>query len=396
MKARTFSVIAALAALVLLSAGCKKYSWRPEPGTQIKFRAVSAPSKPEEATKTVYSGQYYTLYSTPFEHIDWVEGDDMTIGYVYYSDGEGEQLHGLSHGYIVSGVTSPNRSSDPSARSQASLTPAGGNGMVWQDADHHGFYACYPDLKTKNPDDFVFDIENGIVNYSLPLYFPAEQYPVSINGSATLTLLNGTTIPCVSYAPDMQYAYMCGDNMENGFVDAGGAVNLLFDSNEFTYYEFCVDSEDAETLVINYFSITDSQNSIAGDFELKMDPLAGRDYRNAVGNLSNTITFYFNEDKDPITLTKGTPILFGVFAGFYEGRNSSQMTITFNLDNGDVPMNRSLKLQKKVGDSYDWIDFPQQYKNRIYNLKVPQAIGPGALWFDSSNAGGYDNEDWNE
>ena len=390
MKARII-LIAALAALTLLSAGCKKHQWRPEPGTPITFRAVSAPAAEGESTKTVYSGQYYTLYSTPFEHIDWVEGDDMTIGYVFFNN-DGGELHGLSHGYIVSGVSSPDRSSDPGARTQASLTPAGGNGLVWQDADNHGFYSCYPDLT--QDDGFVFNIENGVVNYRLPLRFPAEQYPVTSDETSTLNLLDGTQINCVRFAPDMKYAYMCGDNMESGFVPAGGAVNLLFDSPEFTFYEFSADSQDADELVVNYFTLTDAANPIAGEFELIMDPLTGRDYRNKVADLSNSVKFYFHADKSPVTITKGTPIVFGVFAGYDEHMVSPQLTISFNIVKGGVAVNRSLKLQQKSGDTYSWIYFNQRWKNRIYGLQIPLEATPGSLWFEGTDAGGYDQIDW--
>ena len=389
MKARII-LVAAFAALALLGTGCKKHQWRPEPGTPITFRAVSAPAAEGESTKTVYSGQYYTLYSTPFEHIDWVEGDDMTIGYVYFN--EGEELHGLSHGYIVSGVSSPDRSSYPGARTQASLTPAGGNGLVWQDADNHGFYACYPDLT--QVDGFVFNIENGIVNYRLPLRFPAEQYPVTSDETSTLNLLDGTQISCVRFAPDMRYAYMCGDNMESGFVPAGGSVNLLFDSPEFTFYEFSADSQDADELVVNYFTLTDSENPLAGEFELIMDPLSGHDHRNAVedSGLSNSVKFYFHADKSPVTIAKGTPIVFGVFVGHDEHMANTHLTISFNIVKGGVAVNRSLKLQSKSGDAYNWIYFNQRWKNRIYGLTIPLDIT--GEWFENTSAGGYQEEDW--
>ena len=390
MKASRILAAAALGALVILSAGCKKHSWRPVAGETIRFRAVSE-SGPS-STKTVYSGEYY---NTSVEHIDWVEGDKITIAYVSFTTGT--DIVGLTDDYVVSGIRPFDRSQDASARSRADLTPANGNGLVWQDATYHGFFGTYPDLTGES--DFEFRIDEGShVFYKVPFHFPAEQYPVS-SGASTLNLLNGDKINCVRFNPDMQYAYMTANADSFTTLDSP-EVNLLF-RTEFIAYEFSVDVADAGSLVVNSFSMTDAAGNLVGDFILRTRDDYETDERLGLDNLSPTVSFYFDDEKNPVTITQGTPIVFTVFTGIDWFRENTQLTITFSIvDKSGNTVNRSLKLQDASGnwisfDQWDGSDHKTQgIKHRIYGLEIPIEL-PIYGWFESpSDAGGYTNQDW--
>lgn len=400
------SILLMLSVALILFAGCKKHQWRPSAGEQIRFQAVTESAS--SSTKTVYSGEYY---NTSIEHIDWVEGDKISVAYMSYNvSAQGPvDMVGLSDDYVISGIKPFDRTTDPSARSKAELTPANGNGLVWQDAQYHGFFGTYPDL-TGDP-DFYFGIDDskGVV-YRVPFHFPAEQFPVS-SGASTLKLTSGSEFSCMRYNPDMQYAYMTANVTEFVTLDAP-VVNLNF-KTEYIAYEFSADmapDDDVESLVVNSFTLTDGAGNLVGDFMLrtKEEATAGdpEDERVLVGNASSTVSFFFNEDKDPITITEGTPIVFTVFTGIDWTRfvstpyRPTQLTITFNIvDKNGNNVNRSLKLQDNDGNwlSFDQWDLSgrdnQGIKHRIYGLKIPLELQSGP-WFESPAAGGYTNEDW--
>ena len=405
------SILLMLSVALVLFAGCKKHQWRPTAGEQIRFQAVTESAS--SSTKTVYSGEYY---DTSIEHIDWVEGDKISVAYVSYNvSGQGPvDMVGLSDDYVISGIKPFDRTTNPSARSKAELTPANGNGLVWQDRQYHGFFGTYPDLTGDLDFRFGVDDSKGVI-YHVPFHFPAEQFPVS-SGDSTLKLTSGSEISCVRYNPDMQYAYMTAFAKDFVTLD-DPVVNLNF-KTEYIAYEFSADmagvdpNDDEEELTVNSFTLTDAAGNLVGDFMLRTKEEATaddpEDERLPVANASPAVSFFFNEDKDPITITEGTPIVFTVFTGIDWTRfistpnRSTQLTITFNIvdKNGDN-VNRSLKLQDNNGN---WISFDQWdsssrdnqgIKHRIYGLKIPLELKnePNG-WFESPSAGGYTNQDW--
>ena len=402
MKARIILIAAALTALTLFSGGCKKHTWRPEPGTQIQFRAVSDASARPAQTKTSYSGVYFATESAAdyVERVDWVQGDKISIGYVVKTDGT--FTYAESDDYVITDVT------ESDVKSLAKLAPTGGpyggNGLTWQEGTYHGFYATYPTCR--NIEGFEFGIENNTVKYNVPCEYPKEQV-VTLASGKEAKLYNGTEYILLSenvYEPDMRYAWYLANGSWTGL---DGTINLSFESHV-TAFEFTVDCaddvEDVEgepgSLTIASFELTDANAPLSGIYIWSVDN-SGQTSDTPSEDVSNKVKVWFNAAKEPITLTKGSPITFTVLTSCVEMKKA--MTITFNLlDGNNVPVTRSLKLMKAdttglnidgEGEKNYGVHFSNSWKHRIYGLKIPKNLTPDG-WFDATDAGGYINQDW--
>ncbi len=384
MKARMIMIAAALAALTLLSAGCKKHQWRPEPGTPIKFRAVSNVNSKPLDTRTVYAGQYFTVGegsdAKKFEHIDWVVGDKISIGYV---SAPASGLVAEYSNYDIISATQPDREVDPSAKSNATLAPSGGNGLVWRDGSMHVFKAMYPTV----PDDerFRFDVENGEVVYNVPCLYPIE--PVLIRDGETNT-----------YVEDMKYAWMLSRG--DAPVQAGGTINLLFEMH-FTAFQITFDSANASSLLINSVSLSDANEPIVGDFIYSED--MAHITTDVDGNeVSKKVTAFFNEAHTPITLTKGNPVTVVIFTSCAHTKQA--MTLSFSIQNGAETVDRSIKLATATANLEPGADgkfnygitFTNPYKHVITGIEIPMTIPEDSAWFEAASAGGYENQDWED
>lgn len=383
MKARTFSVIAALAALVLLSAGCKKNSWRLEPGTQIRFRAVSDPGRDLDS-KTTYSGQFFTVdgYTNKFERIDWSEGDLITIAYLSHTNGSNFKI--ASDDYKVTGV-----SNNGDQKSYATIAPTGGpygtegegwggNGLTWQDNETHMFYACYPGVIKDSDYTFEMDTDAGKIVATVPFNYPATQV---VTPSATAANV---------YLPDMTYAAMLYSDPGTGVSLPSGkdkVINLSF-SPHFTAFEFQVAAKEGDSFALKSFTLSSESENIAGRFiwtlgdddEWFDDPVEG--------TVSKTVSVDFSSFD--ITLTDAQPITFTVFTRGEE--DWSDLTISFQIEDGEgTTVNRSLKL---AYENMNYITFWHHLKHKISGLRIPLELTAETLWFEASDAGTYTDLPW--
>lgn len=388
MKASRIFSAAALAALVILSAGCKKHQWRPEPGSQIRFRAVSDASARPAETKTAYSGKYFASETAGqyVERVDWVEGDRISVGYVVRT-GSDFTYAGYDN-YAVSSVTASD------VKSNATLVPADGNGLKWQEGTYHGFYGTYPTCT--DLDGFQFDIVDNAVKYSVPCEYPKEQV-VTLSAGKEARLYNGDLLSEKVYDPDMKYAWFLANGSWTG---QGGTINLSFESHV-TTFEFTVDcAEDVEeSLTIASFEMEDANVPLSGTCLWSVDS-EGQTSDTPAEDVSKKVKVWFNADHDPITLEKGKPITFSVLTPCTHDKKA--VTITFNLlvDGASVPRKLKLKTNAETGLNVDGegeknygITFGSSLKHRIFNLFIPQALTPDG-WFEATDAGGYTNQDW--
>ena len=369
MKERRILIATALAALAILTAGCKKHEWRPAAGELIQFRAVSDFGTDPE-TRTAYSGQYFTVdgYANKFERIDWVEGDDITIAYLSHTQGSNFIID--SDDYKITGV-----SNDGEEKSFATIAPTGGvyggNGLVWQENETHMFYACYPGV-SKDP-DYAFKLEGGAIVATVPFEYPAEQ------------VLTPSATDANVYLADMAYAPMLYSQEGEGVSLPSGAqkvINLSF-SPHFTAFEFQVAAKEGDSFPLKSFTLSSASENISGRFiwtlgddgEWFDDPVAG--------TVSKTVSVDFSSFD--ITLTDAQPITFTVLT--CGEKDLKDLTISFQIEDGEgTTINRSLKL---AYDNMTYINFWHHRKHKIYGLRIPLSLELGTLWFESDGAGTY-------
>ena len=392
MKARNIMIAAAFAALAILSAGCKKHSWRPEPGTQIRFRAESDASGKAADTKTVYSGEYYKINSddeNPYERIDWVEGDRISIGYVSYGGADG--LCAKYDHYRIDSA------SEDGYKSKATLLPTGGpyggNGLQWTNNTYHRFFATYPAVDASDS-DFWFKITDNDLDVQVPYNYPETQVPVATEDK-TITFC-GEEATAALYKPDMSYAYLFSNPYDSYGSDAilptGGTINLPFVPH-FTAFEVTAAAKEGESFPLNSITISsrDSDRPLTGTYLFKH---MGDDRWEDVpkeGATSQKATVNF----EGLTLTDSRPVIATFIV---RGWNSlTKLVLTFNIVKDGKNVNRSIRL---TGDQYNngsfdsesgWYWFNSQTKHRITNLRVP--LEANAVWFEGVSAGEFENVD---
>lgn len=411
MKTRSAIAIILISVAALLSVSCKKgtFNFRGRPGDAIRFSVRSGAG----ATKTVYNnngGNYFIVETTDgdetirtkYEGIDWVEGDRMTVAYIYADPSLGVDLADY---YIAEAEASSLSGSKVS--SKGTLRSVKPNGLQWHDGDVHQFYASYPALDENYPDhdSFVFEVENGAIHADVP-YF----YPMTLSSSNS----NDMTKDGRVWIENMKYAYMNTMNGDPSATEKGGTVAMTVGAH-FTAFEFEVRAHENDIIPLKSFTLSCSRpdeddkgdDLIGGTFflmakynepdgELWWDnvPLAGE------GKTSNAITLDFSGETEyeggGVVLTKDAPVKFTVFVR--GGWWLSHLTVGFDIIKDGVRVNRSLKLSALDSNPDDdltpWIGFQGNCKHRIYGLAIPLDLN-NTLWFEGADAGGYEQIDWN-
>ena len=234
------SFAASFAGLLLFAVACEEFTdineqYRPA-GSQIVFSASSEYNN-GVATKTEYSGDYdnpVTGYSNPFERINWVANDPITV---YY-------LRGTSTANDDYTVSAPTNSSN--AISQAALS---GGQLYWADGTgDHVFYAMYP--------------ANGFGgNNSASL----SGNTVSGNIPATQTITPATTGSKV-YKPAMNYAYMVArETIAESSSDTDVVLHFMPAMTAFEF-RFKVASGD-QPVSVTGFTMSSASSSLSGTFK---------------------------------------------------------------------------------------------------------------------------------
>ncbi len=406
MKARVILIAAALTALTLLSEGCKKHSfWSPTPGTPITFRMKSNMENPVE-TKTVYNdngGEYFVIDGRKYEGIDWEVGDKLSIGYV--SAETGTPIAEYAE-YQISEVKGTSAISGSQVISTGKAVPSG-EGLHWRGGNYHEFYTTTlpPGFSFDATETFKFEMkyDENIQNYYPDSYLPYF-YPYSFSASDTDYM---TKQADGVYCENMQYAYIYSIN--NGrMVPQYGDIELTL-TPHFTAFEITVEANDGDVIPVNSFTLSRSNGYLAGEIPYitrvttrKNDDDETEYYWtwsnliDSAKDISSSVTIDFSGEN--ITLDGVTAHNKLKFTFFTMDSGADHLTLTFNIQKDGVAVNRSLKLSYALPSYADesqrqWIWFSSSYKHRIHGLKVP--LESNAMWFEGTDAGSYDQQDWN-
>lgn len=327
---KTYKFLAALCGVAVLMAACTKdETLQPQytpaaVGDEVLF-GVRAGFENSDESRTEYSGETYTVGSTTFERIDWVDND------------------GINELYDQIEILSPEASNGPSAhydvyhsqvagdqKDYAYLGKQDDSALQWKNDEEHTFYAMYPSSRmfpTQTAEGEDITVDQGIrleektdgsvvMHGEIPLNQPGE----AINNDGNYVV-----------KPDMRYAYMAAKTVatrlsqtedetsgtQQGikltFVPVVTAVNV-----EFTLAQQTSNGETATAI-----KITDLQvegEGIVGKFTADLSGWAGTDPTTATtfsypvcdveGTKTNQITISL---KEAITLQPGKKIEFTVF-----------------------------------------------------------------------------------
>ena len=426
MKARIILIAVALTALTLLSAGCKKNSfWSPTPGTPITYRFKSNMENPVE-TKTVYNdneGHYFYIAGNPYEGIDWEVGDRLSVAYI---SAEREPVAEYAE-YHISEVTATSAISGNRVVSTGKAVPSGDGqyqALYWHGGSYHEFYTTTlpPDFDYYATDKYKFEMkyderlgetkaQRFYPDAYLPYYYP---YEIDASHSDPDNPAYMDKIAAGVYCETMEYAYIYSIN--NGrMVPQYGDIELTL-TPHFTAFEITVEANDGDVIPVNSFTLSRSNGYLAGEIPYitrvttrKNDDDETEYYWtwsnliDSAKDISSSVTINFSGEN--IILNGTNTTVNGVtahnklkFTFFTMDSGADHLTLTFNIQKDGVAVNRSLKLSYALPSYADesqrqWIWFSSSYKHRIHGLKVP--LESNAMWFEGTDAGSYDQQDWN-
>lgn len=173
---------------------------------EVVFSAVSGFETGDRDTKTIYSGDTYTIDGVTYERIEWVANDKIKI---YCHTGNNRQAADYSVG---TATTSTNQTHTAVLNKQDE-----DNGIHWNGTGEHRFYAIYPSPTMPDNSDSKTTLEGKVdITYdestqtaTLKGYVPTTQAPLEIVNDKSITS-NGTPKRTADYwaKPDMRYSYM--------------------------------------------------------------------------------------------------------------------------------------------------------------------------------------------
>lgn len=330
-------------------------------GDEIIFGARAGFENAGPDTRTVYSGETYTVGDKTFERIDWVDPQ---------YDEEGQLINMPDRIEIHS----PEAGNGPTAHYQIShwkdadgekdyayLTRIGDSSLQWKGDGEHTFYAMYPSSKMFETEATLkqgIKMEGTILKGTIP----AAQAPLSITN-------NGGHY--VAY-PDMKYAYMAAKGTA---TREDGSVSLTF-VPVVTAVQIQLVLDEGDIHPVEIGEITVQGAGISGDFTADLaswtETYPSCQYP-GTGGSNITVTVIDRESYAPITLQPGNSLTFTVF--LRPGVDYKNITVAISPTGSAY-----------VGKQMNNVTIPANLKTRISNFRLPAiSVEDEEIVFDASN-----------
>ena len=329
-------------------------------GDEIVFGVRAGFENSNSNTRTVYSGEIYTVGEAKFERIDWVEGDRIEI----YSP---QALNADKSHYKVVGMVEGDETEnngENKGEDYASLERYQSSGLHWGDGTHY-FYAMYPSQTVFEGMESTLQQGVKMEGTTLRGYVPGAQ-------PATLTL-NGKDWTA---APDMKYAYMAAKSTA---TKEDGSVSLTFvPIVTAVQIQMVLSSESTQPISIAEIQV--AGNGIAGAFTADLSDTGwpeGQTYPNCAndGAGNGAITISTWKDSKPITIEAGGSLTFTVF--LRPGADYRNLRISYS------PTGAGLVGKTMGSDSYP-VNIPRNLKTVITGFNLPATKGNEEIVIDAS------------
>lgn len=340
-----------LAALLCASAfsfiGCIEENFEtPAPakdGDEIVFGARAGYENSGAETRTIYTGETYTLNGKSFERIDWIDGQDEIQIFCTEAGGPNPSNYTINHW-----------KDHDTKKDYAYLTRKGESSLSWNGDDVHHFYAMYPaqslfaDMETTLAQGIKMDgtTLNGIV--------PAAQ-------PATVTQ-NG--LDWVA-APDMKYAYMAAKNTAT--KDAGSVSLSFVPIVTAVQIQMVLSIDSIEPISIA--EIVVEGDGISGAFTADLSETGWPESQTyptctnvGAGNGAITISTWI--DNKPITIEAGGSLTFTVF--LRPGADYKNLKVSYS------PTGAGL-VGKTMGSDSNPVNIPRNLKTVVKGFNLPAA-----------------------
>lgn len=316
--------------IIIASVACTKTIEKEDSNNGVILFSAQTDIRVDPVTKTSYSG----YQSNGKERIDWVPGDLIRINSDVAVTKDGKHYADYKVTAVSDGVGGDKTSS------YAQITPsANEQSLLWGEGTHN-FYSVYPSPISNNS----IELSSNVI---------------------TETILSSQSYTKVGMEliPDMDYAYMFASVQ----TSSTSTVSLSF-KPMFTAFQFTVDSADDNEMTITSFTLSSASTALSGSCR-------GTIHASTSSDLS-TIEYADFPEPNPenqkvsvlfdggrgITITKGSPLTFTVFALPQEYRD---LTVSFSTSVGET---KSLKLK---GNNNEWVAFLPGQKYNISGLGLP-------------------------
>lgn len=352
---KIYMLSALLCASVFSFTGCVEESFeRPVPandGDEIIFGARAGFEGAGSDTKTVYTGEFYTVGDKKFERIDWLDGQDEIQIFCPQAEGPNPSNYTINHS-----------KDHDTQKDYAYLTKKGDSSLQWNGTGDHHFYAMYPAQSLF--EGMETTLQQGIKMDGTTLcgIVPASQ-------PATVTQ-NG--LDWVA-APDMKYAYMAAKNTAK---TTDGSVSLSFvPIVTAVQIQMVLSSNSANNVIIGEIQI--SGEGIAGAFSADLSDdgwPSDRTYPKCTNDVTGAdlITISTWVDSKPVTVKPGGSLTFTVF--LRPGADYKNLNVRFSPTGGQY-------VGKTMGSDTNPVNIPRNLKTVVKGFNLPST----EITYDASN-----------
>lgn len=339
---KIYMLSALLCASMFSFTGCVEENFeKPTPannGDEIVFGARAGFEAP--ATKTVYTGDFYTVGNKKFERIDWLDEQDAIQIYCPQAEGPNPSHYTVYHA-----------KEHDSQKDYAYLAKNGDAALQWNGDGEHHFYAMYPSSSIFTGDQST--LASGITMDGTVLRgtVPGAQAPISIEQDGNNWIAK----------PNMKFAYMAArstatresGNVSLTFVPIVTAVQI-----QLTLHGDSIDP-------VSIAEIQVQGNGIAGDFSADLSETAWTGtYPTCVNEGAGTgiVQVSMWKDSKPITLVKGQSLTFTVF--LRPGAEYSNLKVSYSPTGSGY-------LGKTMGSADDPVVIKKNIKTVITGFNLP-------------------------
>lgn len=339
---KIYMLSALLCASMFSFTGCVEENFeKPTPannGDEIVFGARAGFEAP--ATKTVYTGDFYTVGDKKFERIDWLDEQDAIQIYCPQAEGPNPSHYTVYHA-----------KDHDTQKDYAYLAKNGDSALQWNGDGEHHFYAMYPSSSIFTGDQST--LASGIMMDGTVLRgtVPGAQAPISIEQDGNNWIAK----------PNMKFAYMAARSTatrEKGSVSLTFVPIVTAVQIQLTLAAGCLDP-------VSIAEIQVQGNGIAGDFSADLSETAWTGtYPTCVNEGPGTgiVQVPMWKNSNPITLSAGQSLTFTVF--LRPGAEYSNLKVSYSPTGAGY-------LGKTMGSAADPVVIKKNIKTVITGFNLP-------------------------
>ena len=340
---KIYMLSALLCASMLSFTGCVEENFeKPTPannGDEIVFGARAGFEAP--ATKTVYTGDFYTVGNKKFERIDWLDEQDAIQIYCPQAEGPNPSHYTVYHA-----------KEHDTQKDYAYLAKNGDAALQWNGDGEHHFYAMYPSSSIFTGDQST--LASGITMDGTVLRgtVPGAQAPISIEQDEKNNWIA---------KPNMKFAYMAARSTatrEEGSVSLTFVPIVTAVQIQLTLAAGCLDP-------VSIAEIQVQGNGIAGDFSADLSETAWTGtYPTCVNEGAGTgiVQVPMWKNSNPITLSAGQSLTFTVF--LRPGAEYSNLKVSYSPTGAGY-------IGKTMGSADDPVVIKKNIKTVITGFNLP-------------------------